>query len=162
RRHARPPGAGHLGPRAPRPRRRRLLGGRRLPRRAHARRRRLRPLPSRRQRLGARRLPRVDRLPAAPLRSPRGRAKTRVAYGGSFWGRRPFAWVGFVLALLCIPLVGYALQGGRSFVELLPSVNACLNATSAAFLLGGYIAVRKKNIALHWRFMLSAALASTV
>jgi len=80
----------------------------------------------------------------------------------SFWGRRPFAWVGFVLVVLAIPLAGYALQSGRSFVELLPTINACLNATSAAFLLGGYLAIRRKNIALHWRCMLSAALSSCV
>jgi putative membrane protein len=84
------------------------------------------------------------------------------AYAGSFWGRRPFAWVGFVLVLFAIPFAGYALDSGRSFIEILPTANACLNATSALLLVGGYLAIRKKNVALHWRFMLAATLSSGV
>jgi putative membrane protein len=75
-------------------------------------------------------------------------------------GGRPFAWVGFALVLLAIPLAGFALESGRSFTQLLPTLNACLNATSAAFLFAGYRAIRRKNVALHWRCMLSATVAS--
>jgi len=79
-----------------------------------------------------------------------------------FWGRRPFAWVGFAIAILAIPLVGLALESGRSIAELLPSINACLNATSACFLFAGWRAIRAGNIGLHWRCMVSAAIASTI
>jgi len=88
--------------------------------------------------------------------------KPAQAVAGSFWGRQPFAWVGFVLVVLAIPLVGYARESGRSFIEILPTINACLNATSAAFLLAGCLAIRRKNVALHWRCMLSATLSSAI
>ena len=84
------------------------------------------------------------------------------APGTAFWGRRPFAWVGFALVLIAIPLAGYARESGRSFTELLPTLNACLNATSAAFLFAGWRAVRRKDVGRHWRCMLSATAASTL
>jgi uncharacterized membrane protein YozB (DUF420 family) len=42
----------------------------------------------------------------------------------------------------------------------LPHVNAALNAVSAALLGAGYAAIRRRNIGLHRRLMLSAAAAS--
>lgn len=44
--------------------------------------------------------------------------------------------------------------------EILPAVNASLNATAAACLLSGYYFIRRKNIAIHRRFMLAACGAS--
>jgi putative membrane protein len=84
------------------------------------------------------------------------------AAGVAFWGRRPFTWVGFAVIVIAIPLVGFALESGRSFTELLPTVNACLNATSAAFLFAGWRAIKNRNVALHWRCMLSATASSVL
>ena len=44
----------------------------------------------------------------------------------------------------------------------LPLVNACLNSTSAAFLVAGYINIRKRNIAAHRTCMLGAVAASVL
>ena len=46
-------------------------------------------------------------------------------------------------------------------VHQLPLVNACLNGSSAALLLLGYISIRQKNIPRH-RFFMFAALAMSV
>jgi putative membrane protein len=46
--------------------------------------------------------------------------------------------------------------------EILPSVNATLNATSAAFLLTGFVAIRTRRIALHRFAMQGAFVASSV
>jgi uncharacterized membrane protein YozB (DUF420 family) len=44
----------------------------------------------------------------------------------------------------------------------LPALNACLNATSALFLLLGYRAIRRLEIVRHRRFMIAAAATSAV
>jgi putative membrane protein len=44
----------------------------------------------------------------------------------------------------------------------LPALNACLNATSALFLLLGYRAIRRLEIHRHRRLMVSAAITSAV
>lgn len=44
----------------------------------------------------------------------------------------------------------------------LPALNACLNATSALFLILGYRAIRRLEIERHRRFMLSAAVTSGI
>ena len=49
-----------------------------------------------------------------------------------------------------------------SLVEVLPAVNATLNATSGACLLTGYVFMRRRQIQLHRRFMLVACFASLV
>jgi len=82
--------------------------------------------------------------------------------GDAFWGRRPFAWVGFGILVVAIPLIGFAVESGRPLGEVLPTVNAILNGTSACFLFVGYRAIRARNIALHWRCMLSATAASAL
>ncbi len=82
--------------------------------------------------------------------------------GDAFWGRRPFAWVGFAIVVVAIPLVGFAVESRRPLGEILPTVNAILNATSACFLYAGYRAIRAGNVARHWRCMLSATTASTL
>src|SRR5512141_2215549 len=47
-------------------------------------------------------------------------------------------------------------------VRMLPSLNAILNAASAALLIMGYRAIRRGNIGRHRRFMLSAFVVSGV
>jgi len=42
----------------------------------------------------------------------------------------------------------------------LPAVNAILNGTSALFLLGGFLAIRKRRVALHRACMISAVAVS--
>jgi putative membrane protein len=46
--------------------------------------------------------------------------------------------------------------------QLLPHVNASMNALAALFLLGGYVAIRSGRQALHWKLMAAAAVASTL
>jgi putative membrane protein len=48
-----------------------------------------------------------------------------------------------------------------TFVEALPTANACMNATSACALFAGYWAIRTKRLQLHWKLMATAAVAST-
>ena len=45
-------------------------------------------------------------------------------------------------------------------MEVLPAINATLNATSGVLLLIGYVLIRKKRIAQHRRFMLAACFTS--
>lgn len=44
----------------------------------------------------------------------------------------------------------------------LPTVNACLNALSAVLLVAGYLAIRRRRVALHRGFMVAALCASTL
>ena len=48
------------------------------------------------------------------------------------------------------------------WVELLPAVNAALNLTSTALLVAGFVAVRRRRIERHRRFMLAAVASSAV
>lgn len=47
-------------------------------------------------------------------------------------------------------------------LSVLPAVNATLNAISAIFLLTGFYFIRRKNIAVHRRFMLAACASSVL
>ena len=47
-------------------------------------------------------------------------------------------------------------------VEYLPTLNALLNGTSTAFLVTGYLFIRRKNIAAHKLSMLAALISSTL
>jgi len=49
-----------------------------------------------------------------------------------------------------------------TLVDILPPVNASLNATSGACLLTGYLFMRRRRIQMHRRFMLAACWASLV
>ncbi len=49
-----------------------------------------------------------------------------------------------------------------SAVELLPSVNAGLNALAATLLVAGRVAIARKNVALHKRCMIAAFSTSTL
>lgn len=44
----------------------------------------------------------------------------------------------------------------------LPLLNACLNGSSAACLLGGYLAIRNRNVARHRAFMTAALVLSVL
>ncbi len=47
-----------------------------------------------------------------------------------------------------------------SLVEVLPAINATLNATSGVLLLIAYVLIKRKRIAQHRRFMLAACFTS--
>jgi len=49
-----------------------------------------------------------------------------------------------------------------SLVNALPSFNAFLNATAAALLVVGYLAIRKKNLSLHRQAMQGAFVTSAI
>ena len=46
--------------------------------------------------------------------------------------------------------------------QVLPAVNACLNGLSATLAFLGFLAIRRKNVWLHWRLMVAAASASAL
>jgi putative membrane protein len=78
-----------------------------------------------------------------------------------FYGR-PFAWLLFALALLAIPGVGVLWRAGMAWSDVHPAVNAMLNGTSAVFLLTGFAAIRRRQIAFHRSCMIAAVVASCV
>ena len=53
-------------------------------------------------------------------------------------------------------------SAGPEWVSSLPAVNALLNSLSAFCLVGGYLRIRRREIAAHKRFMLAAAGFSTL
>src|SRR2546422_10498322 len=65
-------------------------------------------------------------------------------------------------------LVGYLLLGhppasaGPAWVAALPLLNACLNATSAALLTGGWLFIRRRRVTAHKTCMVSALVVSTL
>lgn len=65
-------------------------------------------------------------------------------------------WILFAVVILGLPVGAVAAQSGMSFAEILPTLNASLNATSAALLFAGWRAIRKGNQTLHWKLMLTA------
>lgn len=50
--------------------------------------------------------------------------------------------------------------GGLQLTQVLPAVNATLNASSGVLITIAYILIRRHNIALHRRFMLAACFTS--
>src|SRR5581483_6613781 len=81
--------------------------------------------------------------------------------------RAAFVLIG-VLTLLVVGLVGALMVGGTAGrpatldVTALPLVNACLNALSAALLVGGWLFIRRRRIAAHVACMLGAFAVSTL
>jgi len=73
-----------------------------------------------------------------------------------------------VLSLAVVLVVGVLLlghtpgRGGRADVGALPALNAVLNATSAACLTAGWLAIRRRRIALHRACMLGAFCVSVL
>jgi len=79
----------------------------------------------------------------------------------AFYGR-PFAWLLFALVMLAIPLVGAMWRAGMSWSEIHPALNAALNATSTVFLVVGFAAIRRRQVALHRSCMIAAVGASAL
>ena len=75
---------------------------------------------------------------------------------------RPFAWLLFALAILAVPLAGAMWRAGMSWEEIHPALNAVLNATSAVFLVAGFLAIRRRQIPLHRSCMIAAVSASAL
>lgn len=75
---------------------------------------------------------------------------------------RPYAWLWLAIGLTAVPLCGYMLRAGMSWSEAHPALNAMLNATSAVFLVAGYLAIKRGDRDLHRRCMVTAVAASTV
>ena len=73
-----------------------------------------------------------------------------------------------VLSLAVVLVVGVLLlghtpgRGGRADVGALPALNAILNAASAACLTAGWLAIRRRRIALHRACMLGAFCVSVL
>lgn len=68
-----------------------------------------------------------------------------------------------VLGLLSWLLVFRGATGGEGVdLRFLPALNACLNATAAAFLIAGKVAIRRKRPDVHRYFMVSAFAASSL
>ncbi len=75
---------------------------------------------------------------------------------------RPFVWLLFALAMLAIPLAGAMWKADMRWEEIHPALNAVLNATSAIFLTAGFLAIRRRQIALHRSCMIAAVSASAL
>ena len=71
------------------------------------------------------------------------------------------------MSVAIVGLVGYLLLGhqppsaGPAWVAALPLLNACLNATSAALLTGGWLFIRRRRVTAHKTCMVSALVVST-
>ena len=72
------------------------------------------------------------------------------------------------MSVAIVGLVGYLLLGhqppsaGPAWVAALPLLNACLNATSAALLTGGWLFIRRRRVIAHKTCMVSALTVSTL
>ena len=72
------------------------------------------------------------------------------------------------MSVAIVGLVGYLLLGhqppsaGPAWVAALPLLNACLNATSAALLTGGWLFIRRRRVTAHKTSMVSALVVSTL
>ena len=68
-----------------------------------------------------------------------------------------------VVLLVAVLLLGHTPgRGGRADVGALPALNAILNAASAACLTAGWLAIRRRRIALHRACMLGAFCVSVL
>jgi len=72
------------------------------------------------------------------------------------------------MSVAVVGLVAYLLLGNRpasagpAWVSALPLLNACLNATSAALLTGGWLFIRRRRVTAHKTCMVSALVVSTL
>ena len=67
----------------------------------------------------------------------------------------------FVFLIWLIYFKGGVEYGDVSFVGSLPSLNAFFNSVSTAFLVYGYVCIRRRNYRVHMRAMLAAFVSST-
>ena len=75
---------------------------------------------------------------------------------------RPFAWLLFALAILAVPLAGAMWKAGWRWQQIHPALNAVLNATSGIFLVAGFLAIKRRQVALHRSCMIAAVSASAL
>lgn len=89
--------------------------------------------------------------------------------GASFTATdKAFAAFAIVFSLIAVGIIAWLLLGRSGAhaevgfdVSFLPALNASLNATSAALLSFGWIAIRRKRPDLHRRFMIGAFVSSS-
>ena len=83
-------------------------------------------------------------------------------------GVRRFIWIVsiavpiVVVLLFLIPPAENLSPETRERLYLLPKLNACFNAAAFFSLIGAFLAIRKKNIALHKKFTTTALLLSVL
>jgi len=95
------------------------------------------------------------------------KAETDRSPRASTGADRAFVVFALVFSAIAVGIIAWLLlvrDGGGSTldVSMLPAVNAGLNATSASLLVAGWLAIRKKNRALHQRLMVSAFIVSAL
>ena len=79
---------------------------------------------------------------------------------------RTFFLFNAVISIAALSLLSWLLlfhggmHGTSVNLRFLPAVNACLNATAAALLVAGWVAIKRKRVDLHRYFMVSAFAAS--
>ena len=81
--------------------------------------------------------------------------------------RTVFSWsflisgiiIGFLLWLIYIKGASDQLSTATS---VLPAVNAFLNGVSACFLIAGYVAIRRRRVNIHKRFMVAVLVSSAL
>lgn len=83
------------------------------------------------------------------------------AFARPFFGK-PWAWLAFALVLVAVPLVGYMVRAGLPWVEIHPALNAMMNGSSTVFLVAGWLAIRRRDVAFHRACMVSAFTASAI
>jgi putative membrane protein len=71
-------------------------------------------------------------------------------------------WIAFAVVILGIPITAVLIDTGLTFTEILPTLNASLNAMSATLLFAGWRAIRAGRRSLHWKLMLSAVATSAL
>jgi len=99
------------------------------------------------------RLPAPAPMQIAALRDVSARRAVTVILAGS----------ALAFALLIVVIFGHGhADAPPRWIAALPAVNACLNATSAVFLVLAYRAVRRRDFATHARRMLGALGASAL
>ncbi len=82
-------------------------------------------------------------------------------------GDKGFAAFALIFSLIAVGIIAWLLLGRAGSesgldVSYLPALNASMNATSAALLASGWIAIRRKRPDIHRRLMIGAFVASSV
>jgi len=95
----------------------------------------------------------ADVTVASPLRELSGARAAAVILGAS---------VAVVVFLFWLIYFKPSAGSTSDLVRHLPAVNAALNFVSACLLVAGYVAVRRRNYALHWRLMVAAVVSSAL
>jgi putative membrane protein len=79
---------------------------------------------------------------------------------------RTFFTFNALLSVVAVAFIAFILLRGHSAggpdLSFMPAVNACFNALSASCLVAGYVAIRKKKIALHRLMMVTAFACSSL